>query len=166
MTMDEESKKVFQEAMKDVTPIKKKDNKVYPATKKKKISPPAKRHDSSQSSSTFLNLPPVSAEQVIGRNKTDIGYHAYLDLQSGQMHSQARLDLHHSNAEQAVQKLNAFFQECDKRQVKYCLIIHGKGSGIIKAVVQHYIECSAKVAAYHSARQQDGGTGAVYVMML
>ena len=66
-----------------------------------------------------------------------------------------------------------FIEECHRLGVRSVLIIHGKGDSgqdpeqgsILKGCVDCWLRELPVVQAFHSARQRDGGTGAVYVLL-
>lgn len=91
-------------------------------------------------------------------------------LKQGQLTVEKELDLHGFNSDQARQKI-ADFVNVSKAQGLRCLkIIHGKGitrkeGPILKPQVDSWLRKRSDVLAFCSARQNDGGTGAVYVLL-
>jgi DNA-nicking Smr family endonuclease len=92
-------------------------------------------------------------------------------LRRGQYRVQAELDLHGLNVAEAKQALRAFLVESLHRQLRCVRVIHGKGlrSGhrgpVLKSAVSGVLRRTGAVVAYVSARQVDGGTGALYVLL-
>jgi DNA-nicking Smr family endonuclease len=92
-------------------------------------------------------------------------------LRRGQYRVQAEIDLHGLTVAEAKQALREFLATALDRQLRCVRIIHGKGlrSGhrgpVLKAVVSSVLRRVKPVVAYVSARQVDGGTGAVYVLL-
>ena len=92
-------------------------------------------------------------------------------LRRGQYRVQAEIDLHGLTAVEAKQVLRDFLAEALERRLRCVRIIHGKGlrSGhrgpVLKGVVSSVLRRAGPVMAYVSARQVDGGTGAVYVLL-
>ncbi len=92
-------------------------------------------------------------------------------LRRGQYRVQAEIDLHGLTVAEAKQALREFLAEALDRQFRCVRIIHGKGlrSGhrgpVLKGVVSSVLRRAKPVVAYVSARQVDGGTGAVYVLL-
>jgi len=92
-------------------------------------------------------------------------------LRRGQYRVQAEIDLHGLTVAEAKQALREFLAEALDRQFRCVRIIHGKGlrSGhrgpVLKGVVSSVLRRVKPVVAYVSARQVDGGTGAVYVLL-
>ncbi|HAF87003.1 MAG TPA: DNA mismatch repair protein MutS [Legionellales bacterium] len=91
-------------------------------------------------------------------------------LKQGLIRYGARLDLHGLNRAQAQEKLLHFLQQARVCQWRCLLIIHGKGQQhspvpVLKNLVNHWLPQIPTVLAFHSAKAQDGGTGAVYVLL-
>jgi DNA-nicking Smr family endonuclease len=92
-------------------------------------------------------------------------------LRRGQYRVQAEIDLHGLTVAEAKQALREFLAAALDRQFRCVRIIHGKGlrSGhrgpVLKGVVSSVLRRVKPVVAYVSARQVDGGTGAVYVLL-
>jgi DNA-nicking Smr family endonuclease len=92
-------------------------------------------------------------------------------LRRGQYRVQAEIDLHGLTVVEAKQALRQFLAEALDRHIRCVRIIHGKGlrSGhrgpVLKGAVSSVLRRTGPVLAYVSARQVDGGTGAVYVLL-
>ena len=92
-------------------------------------------------------------------------------LRRGQYRVQAEIDLHGLTVAEAKQALREFLSTALDRRLRCVRIIHGKGlrSGhrgpVLKGVVGSVLRRVNAVVAYVSARQVDGGTGAVYVLL-
>lgn len=83
----------------------------------------------------------------------------------------AVLDLHGMRVHEARPALVAFLHDCRVRHVHSVKIIHGKGHGshqkrpVLKGKVAKWLSQRDEVLAYCSARPNDGGTGAIYVLL-
>lgn len=92
-------------------------------------------------------------------------------LRRGQYRIQAEIDLHGLTAAEAKQALREFLANALARHIRCVRIIHGKGlrSGhrgpVLKGAVSAVLRRVGAVLAYVSARQVDGGTGAIYVLL-
>jgi DNA-nicking Smr family endonuclease len=92
-------------------------------------------------------------------------------LRRGQYRVQAEIDLHGLTVAEAKQALRDFLADALEHRLRCVRIIHGKGlrSGhrgpVLKGVVSSVLRRVGPVVAYVSARQVDGGTGAVYVLL-
>jgi len=92
-------------------------------------------------------------------------------LRRGDYRVQGEIDLHGLTVAEAKQALRDFLGLALTRQWRCVRIVHGKGlrSGhrgpVLKAMVGTMLRKLGPVLAYVSARQVDGGTGAVYVLL-
>ena len=92
-------------------------------------------------------------------------------LRRGDYRVQGEIDLHGLTVAEAKQSLREFLAQALVRQWRCVRIIHGKGlrSGhrgpVLKAMVGATLRKVGPVLAYVSARQVDGGTGALYVLL-
>jgi len=92
-------------------------------------------------------------------------------LRRGQIARRAELDLHGMTQAEAHLALNAFLSECREFGRLCVRVVHGKGRGsgqrgpVLKAAVNRWLRRTAAVRAFCSARREDGGTGAVYLLL-
>lgn len=92
-------------------------------------------------------------------------------LRRGAYRVEAELDLHGLNAAAAQHAVARFLAHCRERDHRCVRIIHGKGlrspnSGpVLKQRVDGWLRKRSEVLAFVSARPEDGGTGAVYVLL-
>ncbi|MBV6414118.1 MAG: Smr/MutS family protein [Xanthomonadales bacterium] len=91
-------------------------------------------------------------------------------LRRGQFVIQDELDLHHLRLPQARQLLAHFLSDSRARGHRCLRIVHGKARGadpgsVLKAMVDRELRRRAEVIGYTSARPQNGGTGAVLVLL-
>jgi DNA-nicking Smr family endonuclease len=92
-------------------------------------------------------------------------------LRRGEYRVQRELDLHGLTQAAAKQVLREFLAAALEQRVRCVRIIHGKGlrSGhrgpVLKSTASALLRRTGAVLAYVSARQVDGGTGAVYVLL-
>lgn len=92
-------------------------------------------------------------------------------LRRGQYSVGDELDLHSMNAEAARRALGNFLSEARGRMLSCVKVIHGKGlrsrheGPVLKRLVNHWLRRNPSVLAFASARANDGGTGAVYVLL-
>jgi DNA-nicking Smr family endonuclease len=83
----------------------------------------------------------------------------------------AELDLHGMTVPVARQAVGAFLHACKRQRIQCVRIVHGKGRGsrhrapVLKQKVGRWLQQRDEVLAYCSARDCDGGTGAVYVLL-
>jgi DNA-nicking Smr family endonuclease len=95
-------------------------------------------------------------------------------LRRGLMPIDARLDLHGLRAEEAADALDRFLAEKHARGDRCVLVVHGKGEhspgrrGVLRGEMSAWLSqgaASVHVAAFSTAEPQDGGEGAVYVLI-
>jgi len=93
------------------------------------------------------------------------------NLKAGKYAIQAELDLHGFTLETANTEINQFLQSVLDRELTCIRIIHGRGrkqadkSPVLKPAVARWLRRHRQVLAYCSARENDGGTGAVYALL-
>jgi DNA-nicking Smr family endonuclease len=103
--------------------------------------------------------------------RPSVGRRTFRKLARGGFSIQSELDLHGMSAVEAGDALREFINDCCLRGLTCVRIIHGKGRGsgsrgpILKRKVDACLRRWAPVLAFVSARQIDGGTGAVYVLL-
>lgn len=92
-------------------------------------------------------------------------------LRRGHWVVQGAIDLHGLVAEEARAYVAAFLSDCKKRGIRCVRIIHGKGLGsrnrepVLKHKLRNWLMQRDEVIAYAQARPQDGGSGAVIVLL-
>ena len=91
-------------------------------------------------------------------------------LKQGQPQFEARLDLHGCNRDEAGKELERFFLAGIRSGYRCVLVIHGKGhhssdTPVLKTFTMDWLKTIDTVQAFCTARQTDGGTGAVYVLL-
>lgn len=92
-------------------------------------------------------------------------------LRRGQYNIEEELDLHGLTVEMARTALSEFLSDCHMHSQRCVRIIHGKGIGsankqpVIKNKVNNWLRQRDDVLAFCSARQVDGGTGAIYLLL-
>ena len=95
-------------------------------------------------------------------------------LRAGEYALQGHLDLHGLDRGEAKQKVVKFVEECRRAGQRCILIVHGRGLHspdqipVLKQRVQvwlSYGRLAKYVLAFCSARPEDGGAGAVYVLL-
>lgn len=95
-------------------------------------------------------------------------------LRAGQYSPEAHLDLHGMNAEQAYEDLIRFFRRAYHQGLRTVLIIPGRGRnspngyGVLRERLQRWLTqdpFKRVVLAFCTAQLNDGGAGAVYVLL-
>ena len=92
-------------------------------------------------------------------------------LRRGYWIIQKQIDLHGLVSDEARAYVSAFISDCKKKCIRCVRIVHGKGLGsrnkepILKNKLRGWLMQKDEVIAYAQARQQDGGSGAVIVLL-
>jgi DNA mismatch repair protein MutS2 len=73
------------------------------------------------------------------------------------------LDLHRQTVEEALPKIDDFLNEIYCAGLHYCVIVHGKGTGVLKQEVSRYLASHPLVKSFHQADRYSGGFGATEV---
>lgn len=84
---------------------------------------------------------------------------------------QAHIDLHGLISDEARQYVAEFLSDCKKRNIRCVRIVHGKGLGsrnrepVLKNKLRNWLIQKDEVIAYAQAKPEDGGSGAVIVLL-
>ena len=84
---------------------------------------------------------------------------------------QAQIDLHGLISDEAREYVAEFLSSCKKRNIRYVRIVHGKGLGsrnrepVLKHKLRSWLMQKDEVIAYAQAKPEDGGSGAVIVLL-
>ena len=103
--------------------------------------------------------------------KNGIAPRILLKLGRGQYSVRDELDLHQMTAAVARDAIARFLGECKARDFLCVKIIHGKGlrskhdGPVLKALTDRLLRQRGDVLAFRSARFNDGGSGAVVVLL-
>jgi DNA-nicking Smr family endonuclease len=93
------------------------------------------------------------------------------DLRRGRWAIQDEIDLHGLNREQARESLAGFLAHSLRNGVRCVRVIHGKGLGspgkeaVLRRLVRGWLMQKIEILAYCQAKPQDGGEGAVVVLL-
>ena len=77
----------------------------------------------------------------------------------------AVIDLHACTLELALRRTEEFLLRCQLKKFRRVLVIHGKGSGILKEGVRKYLAHHPLVLQVDDAEKQHGGNGAAMVLL-
>jgi DNA-nicking Smr family endonuclease len=111
--------------------------------------------------------------RVEGR-RVDVPVDTVRNLRRGRMPIDARLDLHGMTVPEARAQVELFLRTMRARSERCVLVIHGKGehsplgSGILRGEISAWLSqgsSSEHVAAFATAQRDDGGEGAVYILL-
>lgn len=103
--------------------------------------------------------------------RPSVGRRTLRKLARGRFAVQAEIDLHGMTLAEAEPRLRDFIELAVLRGHLCVRVVHGKGRGsghrgpVLKQAVFRWLRRWKNVLAFVSARQVDGGTGAVYVLL-
>jgi DNA-nicking Smr family endonuclease len=171
---DHDDGQVFREAMRGVRRLRSTD-KVAPAGPK----PPARARFTRADQLEVLkeSLLPPSDEAMLATGdelsfrRPHIPESVLTKLRRGYYAVDAEIDLHGMTGAEAKAAMREFLTDAVYRRLSCVRIIHGKGrrSGprgpVLKNVVNQWLQRIDAIQAFGSARQVDGGSGAVYVLL-
>ena len=92
-------------------------------------------------------------------------------LRRGEFRIQGEIDLHGMKVPEAKQALREYLADAVSFDTHCVRVVHGKGLGsgprgpVLKNAVNSMLRRTDAVVAFVSARPQDGGTGALYVLL-
>lgn len=163
---DEDEQELLRRAFKDVTPLK--DRAIgtdAPAKPVRKAS--AKRialdvAPKPKPKSSVTSLPELTAGAAVG-----VDLRTVQKLKRGKIEIAARLDLHGHTQDQAFGALERFLAASQSRGARSVLVITGK-SGVLRQQVPRWLNAPpnrARVLSFTSARPNDGGDGALYILL-
>jgi DNA-nicking Smr family endonuclease len=113
----------------------------------------------------------VESGDELGFRREGISESVLRRLRRGEYAVRDEIDLHGMTQDEARAALGAFLAEAAHHDRHCVRVIHGKGLGsghrgpVLKSAVNRWLRRHAAVAAFCSARRNDGGTGALYVLL-
>jgi DNA-nicking Smr family endonuclease len=171
---DEDETQLFRQAVRDVKPLARD----APAAPEARRPPPRARFTRAdrlavlqESLGGDADDPDLASGEELVFAREGVQNGLLRKLRRGQYRVQAEIDLHGLTVPEAKEELRAFLAHALERHFRCVRIIHGKGlrSGhrgpVLKGAVSSVLRRVGPVLAYVSARQVDGGTGALYVLL-
>jgi DNA-nicking Smr family endonuclease len=180
--MNDDEEFLFQQEMTDVEPLK-----VSVRVSLKQEEPSAESLEQRRAAAVAEQaaLNPLSDEgvtaldpwYVLNFKRSGIQNGVFRKLKQGRYEADARLNLHRMSLKRARLEVFEFVEQAQALGLRTVLVIHGKGensptlspeqekASVIKGYVNHWLQQLQAVQAFHSARPQHGGTGAVYVLL-
>lgn len=120
---------------------------------------------------TTIFLTAVHSEEVLQFRRPGLQTRVMQRLHRGDYPIDAVLDLHGYTVHQAFEAFEQFLLQAQSRHWRCVLIIHGKTARgdsevpILKNRVNQWLREEPQVLAFCSAKQNQGGVGAVYVLL-
>lgn len=162
----DEEQRQLDEAMRDVTPLKKDHRRRVRATSPAKPlperpyrPPPARSRDDE----------PDESEDDAGYVADGVDRRELRKLRRGQYAVGRRLDLHGLTSKVALAEVADFVATC-RGAFRCVAVVHGRGlhsagKAVLKRDVRAFLRQHRAVLAYVDAPRDDGGSGAVYVLL-
>jgi len=165
---------LFERLFTGVTPLPAHDRVIHPRVKRKPVPREVSRPDFDDAIDDLSDHFGSSAiangeEPVFLRNGLSAQTHK--KLRRGHWKIDAELDLHGQRSTEARALLVEFLHHCQAHGARCVRIIHGKGlrstggEPVLKAKVANWLMQRPDVLAFCSARQTEGGAGALMVLL-
>jgi DNA-nicking Smr family endonuclease len=119
---------------------------------------------------TLGEVPQHQPHDVLEWKKVGVQRGVFSRLKAGKYPIEASLDLHRHTVKQSRSALFEFLNTAFARRWRTVIIAHGRGEksptpARIKSYVAAWLVEVPHVIAFHSARSNQGGTGALYVLL-
>ena len=175
-TISEDEKQFFRDEVADVRRLK--IEKRVETLKNKPSPKPRPQYEYSESEESVSNtmsdpvdLRDAVVDDVLFFARAGIQQKVQKKLRRGELPIEEELDLHGYTVVEAKTAIQEFLHECKRHKIRYIRIIHGKGYRseqqipVLKTHVAYWLPQLSDVLAFSSARANDGGTGAIYVIL-
>jgi len=165
---------IFRRAMSGAKPLRS-DARAAASTRKPKPKARFTRADEKQVLDESLVADIDTMERSNAHNmrfhRPSVGKRTMRKLSRGKYSVQAEIDLHGMTVAEAKPRLTDFIDNSVRQGLLCVRVVHGKGLGsgdrgpVLKNSVNRWLRSWDAVLAFVSARQVDGGTGAIYVLL-
>jgi DNA-nicking Smr family endonuclease len=162
---DDDERDLFRKAVGKIRPVK--QDKIHPQPKRRK---PVPEQTLRLLSDEYEPTDIETGEELL-YTRPGLQLTVIRKLRRGQFAIEAELDLHGATSIQARAAVDTFLKNACDQDKRVVRIIHGKGNSsegkmpVLKGKVNSWLRQKDEVLAFCSARQNDGGTGAVYVLL-
>ena len=167
---------LFQKAVMGVQPMDQQniaDTKVAPRKKldaqilaKRAAAEGAAEQEATELSDTQAMLNPVASQASLSYRIATLQHKVFEDLKAGKLRWFEAVDLHGCTVEQARAAVLQIIQMAKDENQNVIKIVHGKGpEAILKTYVNGWLRQHRDVLAFVSAPENQGGTGAVLVLL-
>jgi DNA-nicking Smr family endonuclease len=174
MPVSDDDPDIFRSALPDAKPLRSTARAEPPARKPKpraRFSRADERDALRESLDADIDTMESGNADSLRFRRPTVGRRTMRQLARGKFAIQDEIDLHGMTVAEAKPRL-ADFIDNSVRTGRLCVrVVHGKGLGsgqhgpVLKNKVNHWLRQWDSVLAFVSARQVDGGTGAVYVLL-
>jgi DNA-nicking Smr family endonuclease len=169
---NEDDSGLFRKAVKGARPLR--QDRTSLARPKRKPVPLQRQRDDEKVLASLLSDdydPDIETGEELHFARGGIQQRVLRKFRRGQYTIEAELDLHGRTVPEARELVSDFLQRMRLGGKRCVRIIHGKGLSsegklpVLKVRVNAWLRQKDDVLAFSSARPQDGGTGAVYVLL-
>ena len=164
---------LFRAAMRDVAPLPATDKVVSSGSQVPPV--PRKKSYQEQAATEDTLSDHISMEMEAGDEwsyrRPGISQQTLRRLLRGHWGIQENLDLHGLTRDEARQELSTFLDACAQKKFRCVRVIHGKGLGsknrapVLKTRIGNWLMQHADVLAFCQARPEDGGGGAILILL-
>lgn len=174
--MDDEDRALFRQAMRGVRRLRLEPRQAAPRPRPKprarftRMERAAVLHESIAGLVSPLDPVVESGDALLFRRES-ISEPIFRKLRTGQYRVDGEIDLHGLVAADVEPALRVFLSEALHQDARVVRVVHGKGrrSGhrgpVLKLVASRYLQRVGAVLAFASAREVDGGSGAILVLL-
>jgi DNA-nicking Smr family endonuclease len=166
---------LFRASMSGVTPLPSHDRAQHARTLPQPVPAQRQRDDRKALQDSLSHRIPWDAGMETGEElcylRNGVGTQVLRKLRRAHWVIQDELDLHGLTVEEARELLVSFLNQCIRRGLRCVRIIHGKGlrsknrEPVLKRKMAGWLMQREDILAYCQARQADGGSGAVVVLL-
>lgn len=113
----------------------------------------------------------LEVDEAMSFRRPGIGIDVARKLRRGHWSIQSEIDLHGLRTDDAREALAAFLREAQRQGLRCVRVVHGKGLGspgktpVLKGKVHSWLVQKNEVLAFVQARGDEGGAGAVVVLL-
>lgn len=113
----------------------------------------------------------LDTDEALSFRRPGVGIDVTRKLRRGGWSIQGEIDLHGLRRDEAREALAAFLRDAGRRGWRCVRVVHGKGLGspgktpVLKGKVQSWLMQKDEVLAFVQARADEGGAGAVVVLL-
>ncbi|MDD2544960.1 MAG: Smr/MutS family protein [Burkholderiaceae bacterium] len=113
----------------------------------------------------------LDTDDALSFRRPGVGIDVTRRLRRGEWTLQRQLDLHGLRTDEAREALGAFIREARKQGIRCVRVVHGKGLGspgkspVLKGRVHSWLVQKNEVLAFVQARGDEGGAGALVVLL-
>ena len=113
----------------------------------------------------------LEVDEAMSFRRPGIGIDVARKLRRGHWSIQSEIDLHGLRSDDAREALAAFLREAGRQGLRCVRVVHGKGLGspgktpVLKGKVHSWLVQKNEVLAFVQARADEGGAGAVVVLL-